>query len=151
VKSYSILKTNLKMDFKQLHKKYFQMNLKMLPHHYTGSDTNRMTLGMFMIMSLELLGIVDEISSKEWVDWIYSMQLIYKQDDIINAGFRGGPFLGDGPTNTSQYDAPHLTMTYSALLSLFVLKDDMSRLHRQDIIDTLSVLQKPDGRYCYFI
>jgi geranylgeranyl transferase type-1 subunit beta len=139
------------MDFKQLHRKYFEMNLKMLPHHYTGSDTNRMTLGMFLIMAMDLLGLIDEPSvttqKEAWIDWIYSMQLIYEKGSVKSAGFRGGPFLGTGSTASSQYDAPHLTMTYSALLTLFVLKDDMDRLYKYDIINTLRVLQKPDGRF----
>ena len=45
---------------------------------------------------------------------------------------------------------PHMIMTYTALLSLAVLRDDFSKLDRPGIIKFLKACQKEDGRFCCF-
>ena len=49
--------------------------------------------------------------------------------------------------NSSKYDSAHITVTYTALLSLLLLGDDLSRVNRRGIISGLKYLQLKDGRY----
>jgi geranylgeranyl transferase type-1 subunit beta len=131
------------------------MNLKALPHHYTGSDSNRLTLGMFAVMALDLLGVSEDefiqTQREGWIDWIYSLQTTYDVTDVKSTGFRGGSYLGTGKTPTSMYDTPHLANTYAGLLTLLVLGDNLGRVDKCNIIGNLRYLQQPDGRSLRFI
>ena len=42
-------------------------------------------------------------------------------------------------------DTSHLAMTYFALCSLLILRDDMSRVDRRQIISSLTHLQMEEG------
>ena len=89
----------------------------------------------------------------------------------IGGGFKGSGYLGPLP-NASQrtqsqhsdrpqqqqqkqqqnksphpYDHSHLAMTYVAICTLITLGDDLSRIHRTAILDTLKSLQKEDGSF----
>ena len=44
------------------------------------------------------------------------------------------------------YDSGHIAMTYTALLSLIVLGDDLSKVNRDAIMKGLQRLQLEDGR-----
>ncbi|KAL7279666.1 hypothetical protein ACG7TL_006073 [Trametes sanguinea] len=48
-------------------------------------------------------------------------------------------------TPSSDYDNPHLVMTYTALLSLAILRDDFSKLDRKGILRFLGACQQQDG------
>ena len=48
--------------------------------------------------------------------------------------------------NQSVYDSSHITMTYTALLSLLILGDDLSRVNKRGVIVALQHLQLDDGR-----
>ncbi|KAG0067403.1 Geranylgeranyl transferase type-1 subunit beta [Linnemannia elongata] len=153
---------------REKHIQYFKRTLQMLPEPYTSQDTFRITLGLFAIGGLELLGVLEETISeanrKAWIEWIYSQQRIPSkdspsEDDDALYGF-GGPFSGlafqeptDGRQNlgcecsshTTPYDTAHLTMTYTALLSLIMLGDDLSRVAKEPILKSLRKLQQPNG------
>ena len=43
--------------------------------------------------------------------------------------------------------APHVIMTYTALLSLAILRDDFSKLDRSRLITLLYTYQQEDGRF----
>ena len=45
------------------------------------------------------------------------------------------------------YDGCHVAMTYTALATLLILGDDLSRVNRPAIIKSLRTLQLKDGRY----
>jgi len=47
------------------------------------------------------------------------------------------------------YDSGHIAMTYTALLSLVILGDDLSRVNKSAVIAGLRQLQLVDGR-CVF-
>ncbi len=90
---------------------------------------------------------------------------------FIGGGFKGGTFLGPLPnvsTSTATatthdhpslhqsneeleerhpYDHSHLAMTYVALCTLVALGDDLSRIHKDAILQTLQSLQKEDGSF----
>ncbi|KAF9903935.1 Geranylgeranyl transferase type-1 subunit beta [Lobosporangium transversale] len=148
------------------HIKYFKLSLKMLPSPYASQDGFRMTLGMFALGGLELLGVLEEKVSeadrKAWIEWIYSQQRIpsdanNKDSDEVLYGF-GSPFSGlpftssddddcqcKGHSPRNVYDTAHITMTYTALLMLVVLGDDLSRVAKEPILKSLKRLQQPNG------
>jgi len=47
------------------------------------------------------------------------------------------------------YDSGHIAMTYTALLSLVILGDDLSRVNRAAVITGLRQLQLADGRSAF--
>ena len=49
-----------------------------------------------------------------------------------------------------EYDCSHIAMTYTALSSLLILGDDLSRVNRPAVIEALKALQLPDGRSAFF-
>lgn len=105
----------------------------------------RMMVAYYCLSSLDLLsGLETKVSKAEkddWVTWIWSQ---YRSDDRT-AGFRGGPFLS-GPLADPQ-EPPHILMTYTALLSLAILREDFSRLDRHRIGAFLKETQLPDGSF----
>ena len=48
------------------------------------------------------------------------------------------------------YDCSHIAMTYTALASLVILGDDLSRVNRPAVIEGLKALQLSDGRSEYY-
>lgn len=69
--------------------------------------------------------------------------MIYPRKNLEtgNFGFRGSPANG----LNNNYDFGHLAMTYSALGSLLVLGDDLSRVNRKNIRDNMGQLQLENG------
>lgn len=122
----------------------------------------------------ELENNVNEQNKKEWIDWIYAQQLVPTESDDANkavCGFRGSPWSGRpfDPCTVSffrgggsivfcltfenqktceyiHYDSSHIANTYTALLNLLMLGDDLSRVNKSAIIETLRYLQQEDGR-----
>ena len=133
---------------RELQTKYFDLNIKSLPHHYTSNETIRMTLGMFCLSALEMLGsLTTDYTKKEkegWIEWIYDQQHETKE----YSGFSGAPFLGLPRNIQQKYDLPHITMTYSAIVSLLILKDDLNRIKKSQIVQLLKKLQQEDGSFC---
>ncbi|KAG0270147.1 Geranylgeranyl transferase type-1 subunit beta [Actinomortierella ambigua] len=144
----------------------------MLPQPYTSMDTHRVTLGCFVLSALELLGVLDEVVSekdrKDWIEWIYAQQrtgfvpattangkrtLPHPVEGIY--GFAGGPFsgrpyFGEGEKAVAAceynvYDSSHLTMTYVAIMTLVLLGDDLSRVDKESILQSMRRLQLPSG------
>ncbi|KAL7526746.1 hypothetical protein ACHAXR_002823 [Thalassiosira sp. AJA248-18] len=89
------------------------------------------------------------------------------EQHFVGGGFKGGTYLGPLPnvsdgtiteveTDDRQqieqqqqhpYDHSHLAMTYVALCTLVALGDDLSRVHKTAILQTLQSLQKEDGSF----
>eukprot|EP01027_Heterolobosea_sp_BB2_P018269 GEZU01025761.1.p1 GENE.GEZU01025761.1~~GEZU01025761.1.p1 ORF type:complete len:203 (-),score=31.22 GEZU01025761.1:475-1083(-) len=142
---------------REKHIRYFQHHLKILPHHYTSLDTNRMTLLFFCVVGLDILGALDTIDNKqEIIDWIYAQQVKPASPDdphAAHAGFRGGSYLGMkyDPSGTGypifKHDHGHITMTYTALAILKTLGDDFSRVDKKSIIAAMKHLQREDGSF----
>ena len=80
-------------------------------------------MGYFCLGGLDLLQKLDAVVSADqrraYIDWVYAQQL----DGEHGGGFRGSPAAEKG----------HLTMTYTALLTLAILRDDFQRLDRGGI------------------
>jgi geranylgeranyl transferase type-1 subunit beta len=156
-------------DFvKGRHIRYFASALHGIPAPYAKLDSNRLTLVHFATHALDLLGVWDDqqlmdsykLSPSRIIAWIYSLQL-------PSGGFQGGAYVGlcctcctstttTTTTTTTDDEEPsqliyhqaHIAMAYCALLTLRTLGDDLSGIHREEILQHLSQLQQPlDGSF----
>ncbi|EED86692.1 predicted protein [Thalassiosira pseudonana CCMP1335] len=132
------------------HIRYFTHSLQNLPSQYSSADTNRLTLVHFCIQSLDVLGALPDhhgrfcgdvetevyLDREEIVEWIYALQTLPLYDEQSTP-----------PTANHPYDHSHLAMTYVALCTLVALGDDLSRIDRSAILQTLSGSQKEDGSF----
>lgn len=139
------------------HVGFYLRHLSMLPEPYTSADSQRMTLGFFALSALDLLGAVTEKLSeqdrREYADWIYEQQCPADH----GGGFRGGPSIHavvpeltgsqDVSQRYSHLGAGNLAMTYTALLSLAILRDSYERLDRRAIRHHVGSLQQKDGSF----
>ena len=139
------------------HVKYFLALLRSLPTPYSSLDTNRMTVCYFCVSGLDLLGALDQIEDKaSLIAWVYAHQLTAPDAGATAAwmgGFRGSFLIGrdfsqTGTSSTSAYDVGHLAMTYTALCTLAILGDDLSRVDRAATMRHVRGLQQPDGSFC---
>ncbi|KAI8978895.1 terpenoid cyclases/protein prenyltransferase alpha-alpha toroid [Pilobolus umbonatus] len=118
-----------------------------------------MTLAFFCLGALSLLGELDdnvnEQNKKDWIDWIYAQQVLptgeVPDKNEPYCGFRGSSWSGrsyDPYAKTCEfqhYDSGHIANTYTALLNLLILGDDLSRVNREAIMKTIRLLQQEDG------
>eukprot|EP00123_Amoebidium_parasiticum_P012532 comp21423_c1_seq1/m.29533 comp21423_c1_seq1/g.29533 ORF comp21423_c1_seq1/g.29533 comp21423_c1_seq1/m.29533 type:complete len:352 (-) comp21423_c1_seq1:601-1656(-) len=142
----------------KMHIAYFRRCMQMLPEPYKGQDHNRLTLLFFCLSGLDVLNGL-ELGEEERagiVDWIYSLQVVPDKDDPDKnaglCGFRGSNWLGmpfetSGVKSYYPNDCSHITMTYCALLLLITLGDDLSRVSRKAIVESLRGLQLEDGSF----
>ncbi|KAG7088839.1 hypothetical protein E1B28_012794 [Marasmius oreades] len=123
-----------------------------LPSSQVDLDGARMALAFYCIGSLDLLGVVmDKITQADrdsWRSWIWEQQT----HGQYGTGFRPSPFMTSGAIldqtqGYTEYDTPHLVTTYTALLSLSILRDDFSALDRQGLLRFLKVCQTEDGSF----
>ena len=129
--------------------------LKSLPTPYSSLDTNRLTVAYFCVSGLDLLGAIDQVEREPLIAWIYSQQLRRPEGAPSDwaGGFRGSfviasPFAGtDGSPASSAYDVGHLAMTYTALATLTILGDDLSRVDRPGTLAHVRSLQQPNGSF----
>ncbi|KAF2201841.1 geranylgeranyl transferas-like protein type i beta subunit [Delitschia confertaspora ATCC 74209] len=130
------------------HIKYWRRSLKtFLPHHYTGNDSNRMTLAFFVLSALDLLGDLDDALTPEerqgHIEWVYRCQL-------PEGGFRAFPGADFGSLRNESnkvWDPASVPATFFALLVLSLLKDDLQRVKRREILEWLRSMQRPDGSF----
>ncbi|KAK5112911.1 hypothetical protein LTR62_003733 [Meristemomyces frigidus] len=133
---------------KPRHIKYWTRCLKtLLPHQYTGNDSNRLYLAFFIIGALDLLGALDSVPSAEerrdHINWIYHCQ-------HPDGGFRMWPGTDFGPRATKDnalWDPANIPATYFALVTLLLLEDDFKRLRRRETLEWLPKMQRPDGSF----
>lgn len=99
-----------------------------------------MTLSYFCLGALDLLDAIQtkltEEERQEYIDWIYDQQL----DQEHGGGFCSSPYL---PSSIAK---ANLAMTYTALLSLAILRDDFKRLDKVAVLHHIQSLQQADGR-----
>jgi geranylgeranyl transferase type-1 subunit beta len=139
------------------HIKYLQRVLGVLPYGAKSLDVNRMTILFFGVCGLDILNSLDSIRSYEReqiIEWIYAQQILPNTTGGRDTycGFRGGTFLGvpfdsEKISSPISYDSSHAAMTYTALATLIILGDDLSRVNREAIIKTLRTLQLDDGSF----
>ena len=124
------------------HINFFKMLLQCLPRPYISLQCSRIMALYFCCSGLDILGALDEIKDKQaLIEWIYLQQC------------EEGGFIGGGFTPRNKQDAAenfrqgHVTMTYTALATLALLGDDLSRVNRAKTVQWLSTLQNEDGSF----
>lgn len=148
------------VDFhSEAHAKYFRSILQVMPHLYASLDTSRMTALYFAVVGLDLLGEVDSIDKTNVIEWVYAMQLNNTKNGTSSAGFIGGAFMNHlvcapcsedtvvlensssgcsscpFPHNIREdYHQGHIAMTYTALMVLTTLGDDLSRVNKAQVL-----------------
>lgn len=156
------LVTDEKKLAKQQHVKYFKYHLQILPARLSNFDSTRVSIAFFALSGLDLLGAINEIEDdrkKTICDWLYQLQVLPDSSgDMKKCGFQGSSTLNcckndncdDSECNSeyAKYVCGHLAMTYTALASLIILGDDLSRLNRKCIAEGVKALQQSDGSYC---
>lgn len=126
------------------HARYLKGLLKIMPSCLADLDSSRLVMAFFVISGLDMLNCLDDLSEEEKhqvIEWIYMLQ-------VTGAGARSG-FM---PSTTIPYSAPkylygHLAMTYTGLVTLLILGDDLSRVDRKSIIEGIRGCQNADGSF----
>ncbi|XP_044736483.1 geranylgeranyl transferase type-1 subunit beta [Chrysoperla carnea] len=132
---------------KREHVRFFERCLKLVPQHYSLLDSQRMTIAFFSISGLDVLNSLDifnENQAKSIINWIYSLQVYDDEGEL--AGFQGSTAF-NYLKERSTYKCGAIAHTYTALSTLLILGDDLSRVHRQSIVRSLRKLQRPDGNF----
>ncbi|VDK32177.1 unnamed protein product [Taenia asiatica] len=118
-----------------------------------------MTLLHFSVSGLAILNESPVADAQHFINFIYAHQIPPSNGELHllwsligfifvieynteRCGFRGSSFIGYPPL---PYDSCHVTMNYSALVSLLVLGDDLERVNRQAIIDGIKALRSANG------
>ena len=132
------------------HAKYFEMMSGCLPSMLEEYDSIRMTILFFSLSGMDLLNTLDNCQGKQQIiDWIYSTML--SDEKSLKTGFRGfnigSDFSSFGSPEFSHFDSGQLAMTYTALASLLVLGDDLSRIDRESTARAVGNLQNEDGSF----
>lgn len=122
-----------------------------LPGSQIEADSARLGIGFYCLGILDLVGALPnerESDRERWTEWLWDQQT----QGECGSGFRPSPFMtpeqpDDVKIECTKYDSPHVIMTYTALLSLAMLRDDFSRLNRPGIVTLLHNCQREDGSF----
>lgn len=139
---------------REKHIKFFQRCLRNLPCACASMDEMRMTLAYFAVSGLDLLHALYTIEEdrNDIIEWIYSLQVVPDSDgsNLARCGFRGS--LANGVSGAgserSEFDGSHIAMTYTALATLVILGDDLSRVDKRGVTAGLRALQQKTGSFC---
>lgn len=137
------------------HVTFFKRSLDILPSAYSSLDTSRVTVAFFALSGLDILNSLHlvEDNKKRIIEWIYSNQKLpdtSTEEGVFRCGFRGSSATACHKSfvkGTFDYDCSHVAMTYTALASLLILGDDLSRVNKPAVIKSLKALQLPDGSF----
>ncbi|EPT00297.1 hypothetical protein FOMPIDRAFT_1030563 [Fomitopsis schrenkii] len=141
------------------HAKLAQLCLSGLPFSQVEVDPSRLAVVFYCLGTLDLLGVLDsqvpEAGRIHWREWIWEQQTHGK----YGTGFRPSPYMAPEDYKSThwppwqlsddhtEYDVPHLIMTYTALMSLAILRDDFVRLDRAGILRFVRSCQRDDGSF----
>ncbi|KAI0698455.1 terpenoid cyclases/Protein prenyltransferase [Cytidiella melzeri] len=129
-----------------------------LPPSQAEADASRMAIGFYSLGSLDILGTVNtattEVDREAWREWVWEQQ----SSGIYGTGFKGSTYMTGAedvqPLNMaadySEFDTPNLIMTYTALLTLAILRDDFTRLERPGLVKFVRACQREDGSFSAF-
>ncbi|KAA0195197.1 hypothetical protein HAZT_HAZT011024 [Hyalella azteca] len=132
---------------KKRHVAFLRRCLSILPSSTVTYDTSRMTVLYFALSGLDVLDALDDIPQteiKEIIEWIYTLQLTTNGKSAVQ-------FFSE-QTSFSKHidrdlDSAHITMTYTALASLVLLGDDLSRVDKPAVLRHVSSLQCSNGSF----
>uniref|UniRef100_A0A0K0ETY6 Geranylgeranyl transferase type-1 subunit beta (inferred by orthology to a human protein) n=1 Tax=Strongyloides venezuelensis TaxID=75913 RepID=A0A0K0ETY6_STRVS len=145
--------------------KFFKRFNDMFPSEYVKAvDSNKQTFNSFIVIGLDILKCLnkscdeDNINTNEMVEWIYRTQIYGKLDEDddshnVEFGFRGsfmtsGNYIKDKDCLEdvkNEYDIPTISQTFSALCVLLSLGDDLKRVKRREILESIKKCQREDG------
>lgn len=112
-------------------------------HKLIKMQSQHIMLLYFIMESLDVLGKLDHVEDKQQIiDYIYSLQL-------KNGGFTCS-LLYKLLDNGSQYALPHIVFTYSAINCLLILGDDLKRVDRKSLVNSIVKCQKENGSFSSF-
>lgn len=98
----------------------------------------------FCVNCLSMLGTLDKVippqKREQLIEWVYATQTEPPQ----SGGFRHSNCNAIPSDRVSE---SHLTMTFSALGTLLILGDDLSRVDRIRILETIQQWQQPNGAF----
>ncbi|KAJ7504424.1 terpenoid cyclases/protein prenyltransferase alpha-alpha toroid [Mycena galericulata] len=121
-----------------------------LPASQVELDSSRLAIGFYCIGALDLLGALQTKTSEpdrsSWREWIWEQQT----QGSDGTGFRPSPFAtpdSSMPEPYTDYDGPNLVMTYTALLTLAILRDDFSNLDRAGLVKFIRACQQENGSF----
>ncbi|KAI0824009.1 terpenoid cyclases/Protein prenyltransferase [Trametes gibbosa] len=120
-----------------------------LPATQAEIDSSRLAIIFYCVGTLDILNLLGKNASdterQSWREWVWEQQI----SGQFGTGFRPSPYVTpeDFSGTPSEYDTPHLVMTYTALLSLAILRDDFSKLDRAGITRFMSACQRQDGSF----
>lgn len=115
----------------------------------------RVTLLFFAISGLDVLNCLENVIStdrrKDIIDWIYKLQVVPNESssNLDACGFQGSNclnFSDEFLSNMCSYRLGNIALTYSALCTLIILGDDLSRVHKKAVLHGVKVLQEKSGR-----
>lgn len=127
---------------RSLHANYFLLLSHILPDHYIGLDSSKISGIYFVVVALDLLGSLnDDAMRHRFIEGVYNFQLRPESDSAISAGkfgFISGNFMTAPPDSpyveelnsldVARFQQGHIAMIYTALASLLTLGDDLSRV-----------------------
>ncbi|KAF9815988.1 hypothetical protein IEO21_04315 [Rhodonia placenta] len=127
------------------HIKQCKLCLSGLPSSQVEMDSSRAAVGFYCLGALDLLGAkITDADRAAWRNWLWAQQTRGK----YGTGFKPSTYMTPGnDSDYSEYDTPHLIMTYTAMLSLAVLRDDFARLDRPGILHLIRACQREDGSF----
>ncbi|CAK9010830.1 Geranylgeranyl transferase type-1 subunit beta (Geranylgeranyl transferase type I subunit beta) (GGTase-I-beta) (Type I protein geranyl-geranyltransferase subunit beta) [Durusdinium trenchii] len=135
----------------EAHARFFAMLLGVLPQQVTSLDSNRLLLVYFCVSALDVLGRLDLVKDPQRiVDWVLRNQVrVTDANGEGSGGFVGGGFNGPmrSDEEVSRFHQAHVTMTYTALLVLTILGDDLSRIDKEAVVRGLRAVQQEDGSF----
>ncbi|KAN0087652.1 Terpenoid cyclases/protein prenyltransferase alpha-alpha toroid [Tylopilus felleus] len=123
-----------------------------LPSSQADIDPSKLALAFYCLGSLDLTGQFANASTntqeKEGLrKWIWEQQT----QGPCGTGFRPGNYMSTNAEHTdyseNSENYPHVILTYTALLSLAILRDDFEQLDRPGIIKFLRACQNEDGSF----
>ena len=134
------------------HAKYFQRTLAVLPSSLASYDTQRITLLFFGVSGLDVLERLESLADSQThiVSWLYSCLVSSQEEEKISrSGWRGSTTikLANCSLPSHEEDQGHIAMTYTALATLIILGDDLSRVDRKAVVAGVRALQLADGSF----
>ncbi|CAD6583531.1 MAG: hypothetical protein TREMPRED_003586 [Tremellales sp. Tagirdzhanova-0007] len=126
------------------HVNFFLRCLRALPTAAQDHDSNRITIAYFCISGLDLLGVLEEkttLSQREgWAAWIWRLQ-------APTGGFQGSTSMTTKWAKNPTTSCADLPSTYTALLTLALLRTPLNQLDIPNLIAFIRSCQTPDGSF----
>ena len=120
--------------------KFFKRCLHVLPERFCSQDQQRLALLYFLMSGMDSLSAInDQLSEqdqRDLTDYIYDY--LVAED--------GGLYLST--TFNRFLEHSHITATYSGIICLLILGDDLRGIHRRKLLSSLKKFQNADGSVC---